>query len=108
MEDSIADGGLASPGESAASARQNACRDLAAASRVFEAAEAAARRLRIGLDAQFSRAIDAITAVNRRISVSELGKSGLIGRKIAATLASTGAPAYFVHPSEASHRVLPS
>jgi arabinose-5-phosphate isomerase len=60
------------------------------------------------LDAQFSRAIDAITAVNRRISVSELGKSGLIGRKIAATLASTGAPAYFVHPSEASHRVLPS
>jgi arabinose-5-phosphate isomerase len=42
-------------------------------------------------------------AVKGRVIVSGMGKSGLIGRKIAATLASTGTPAYFVHPAEASH-----
>ena len=79
MEDSIADGGLASLDESIASLRQRACRDLAAASRVFEAAQAAARHLRIGLNAQFGRAIEAIVAVNGRITASEVGNSGLIG-----------------------------
>jgi len=54
----------------------------------------------------FERAVDAIRTVqekNGRLIVTGMGKSGHIGRKIAATLASTGTPAYFVHPGEASH-----
>lgn len=51
----------------------------------------------------FVKAIEKMTAVKGRIIVSGMGKSGHIGQKIAATLASTGTPAFFVHPSEASH-----
>lgn len=49
------------------------------------------------------RAIEAITGTEGRVVVSGMGKSGLIGRKIAATLRSTGTPALFLHPGEASH-----
>lgn len=49
------------------------------------------------------RAIDAMTRTEGRVIVSGMGKSGLIGRKIAATLRSTGTPAFFLHPGEASH-----
>lgn len=55
------------------------------------------------LDDSFGRAIDAILALKGRLIVSGMGKSGHVGRKIAATLASTGTPAFFVHPGEASH-----
>lgn len=55
------------------------------------------------LNGEFSRAVDAILAVQGRVIVSGMGKSGHIARKIAATLASTGTPAYFIHPAEASH-----
>ncbi|KEP67905.1 D-arabinose 5-phosphate [Thioclava dalianensis] len=55
------------------------------------------------LDGEFSRAVAMILATKGRVIVSGMGKSGHIGRKIAATLASTGTPAYFVHPAEASH-----
>ncbi len=55
------------------------------------------------LDAQFAEAVDLILNASGRIIVSGIGKSGHIGHKIAATLASTGTPAYFVHPAEASH-----
>lgn len=55
------------------------------------------------LDDTFAEAIDAILAAKGRVIVSGIGKSGHIARKIAATLASTGTPAHFVHPSEASH-----
>lgn len=55
------------------------------------------------LGAAFSKAVDVFMAAEGRIVVSGLGKSGHVGRKIAATLASTGTPAHFVHPSEASH-----
>jgi arabinose-5-phosphate isomerase len=55
------------------------------------------------IDAQFVRAIDMILQSRGRVIVSGVGKSGHIGRKIAATLASTGTPAYFVHPAEAAH-----
>ncbi|MEM6658344.1 MAG: KpsF/GutQ family sugar-phosphate isomerase [Pseudomonadota bacterium] len=56
-----------------------------------------------GLDTHFADAVQLILAATGRIIVSGIGKSGHIGHKIAATLASTGTPAYFVHPAEASH-----
>jgi arabinose-5-phosphate isomerase len=55
------------------------------------------------LGGAFSAAVAMITAARGRVIVSGMGKSGHIGNKIAATLASTGTPAYFVHPAEASH-----
>ncbi|MBY6056536.1 SIS domain-containing protein [Leisingera daeponensis] len=56
-----------------------------------------------GLDERFAEAVQLILGAKGRIIVSGIGKSGHIGHKIAATLASTGTPAYFVHPAEASH-----
>lgn len=55
------------------------------------------------LDENFTDAVQTILQAKGRIIVSGIGKSGHIGHKIAATLASTGTPAYFVHPAEASH-----
>jgi arabinose-5-phosphate isomerase len=60
-------------------------------------------RLAAGLDEAFDRAVDLLFATAGRVIVTGIGKSGHVGRKIAATLASTGTPAFFVHPSEASH-----
>jgi arabinose-5-phosphate isomerase len=56
-----------------------------------------------GLGAAFSEAVKTISAAPGRVIVTGIGKSGHIARKIAATLASTGEPAFFVHPAEASH-----
>lgn len=56
-----------------------------------------------GLSGPFAEAVGLIRAASGRVLVSGMGKSGHVGRKIAATLASTGTPAYFVHPAEASH-----
>ena len=56
-----------------------------------------------GLRAAFSEATKLISASSGRVIVTGMGKSGHVGRKIAATLASTGQPASFVHPAEASH-----
>src|SRR6056297_1947692 len=67
----------------------------------MEAAAVAALEARIGED--FARACDTLLDVPGRIVVTGMGKSGHIARKIAATLASTGSPAFFVHPGEASH-----
>ena len=55
------------------------------------------------LDERFDRAVDLILKSRGRVIVSGMGKSGLVGKKIAATLASTGTPAYFLHPAEAVH-----
>jgi arabinose-5-phosphate isomerase len=55
------------------------------------------------LDASFERACEILLGCRGRVVVSGMGKSGHIGTKIAATLASTGSPALFVHPAEASH-----
>ncbi|PYC20445.1 D-arabinose 5-phosphate isomerase [Aquipseudomonas alcaligenes] len=55
------------------------------------------------IDADFLRACEMILACKGRVVVVGMGKSGHIGNKIAATLASTGTPAFFVHPAEASH-----
>lgn len=65
--------------------------------------EALAAALDNGLAAPFSEAVAMIRQCRGRIAVSGVGKSGHIGRKIAATLASTGTPAFFVHPAEANH-----
>ncbi len=56
-----------------------------------------------GLGAAFSEAVKTISAARGRVIVTGVGKSGLVGRKIAATLASTGEPASFLHSAEASH-----
>lgn len=60
-------------------------------------------QLAAGLDDSFARAVDTILSAKGRVIVSGMGKSGHIARKIAATFASTGTPAHFVHPAEASH-----
>jgi arabinose-5-phosphate isomerase len=59
--------------------------------------------MRGALGQAFIQAVDKIKASRGRVIVSGMGKSGHIGRKIAATLASTGTPSFFVHPAEASH-----
>ncbi len=55
------------------------------------------------LDGMFARAVDIIFNCKGRVVVTGMGKSGLVGKKIAATLASTGTPAFFMHPAEAGH-----
>lgn len=59
--------------------------------------------LRDGLGRMFATAVDTIRNAHGRVIVTGMGKSGHVARKIASTLASTGTPAFFVHPSEASH-----
>jgi len=77
--------------------------DLRAARDVLNTEAAGLLLLAADLDDSFSRAIDRLAMVTGRLVVSGMGKSGLVGRKIAATLASTGTAALFVHPAEASH-----
>ena len=55
------------------------------------------------LDASFEKAVQTLFACKGRVVVSGMGKSGLIGRKISATLSSTGTPSFFLHPAEALH-----
>jgi arabinose-5-phosphate isomerase len=64
---------------------------------------ALAAALRDGLGSSFVAAVELIHQARGRVIVTGMGKSGHVGRKIAATFASTGTPAFFVHPSEASH-----
>jgi arabinose-5-phosphate isomerase len=74
---------------------------LAAQTLDIEAAALAGAKARLG--AGFIRAVETVLACRGRVVVMGMGKSGHVGRKIAATLASTGTPAMFVHPGEASH-----
>jgi len=88
-------------------------RDFAAAVDAEQVLESAKRVLRLesealaslaeGLDDSFVRAVGLLAGVRGRVIVTGMGKSGHVARKIAATLASTGTPALFVHPGEASH-----
>lgn len=78
-------------------------RDAAAARRVLMTEAEALNALAGSVNAQFSAAIDLILKAQGRVIVSGMGKSGHVARKIAATMASTGTPAQFVHPGEASH-----
>src|SRR5476651_1520626 len=59
--------------------------------------------IRDGLGATFIAAVELIRGARGRVIVTGMGKSGHVGKKIAATFASTGTPAFFVHPAEASH-----
>lgn len=81
----------------------HAARDLAAGRAVIETEAAALSALAASLSTPFAEAIDLIYRCKGRVIVSGMGKSGHVSRKIAATLASTGTTAYFVHPAEASH-----
>jgi arabinose-5-phosphate isomerase len=82
---------------------RNAGADRLAAERVLGLAATGLQALAASLDARFDRALDLLAAVEGRVVVTGMGKSGHVARKIAATLASTGTPALFVHPAEASH-----
>ncbi len=86
--------------EQAQSAIDSALRTLEAEGSGIEALSAA---LRDGLGAPFAAAIDLIRAAQGRVIVTGMGKSGHVGNKIASTFASTGTPAMFIHPAEASH-----
>jgi arabinose-5-phosphate isomerase len=77
--------------------------DLAAARRVLTLAADALGSLAEALDGAFSAAVSTILEAKGRVIVSGMGKSGHVARKIAATFSSTGTPAQFVHPGEASH-----
>src|SRR5262249_11793371 len=106
----------ASPGRSAAPARRDRRHRgsggapvtdygplLARAARVLRLEAEAVLALVDRLDASFGRAVDLLQGCTGRVVVTGMGKSGLIGRKIAATLASTGTPADFLHPAEGVH-----
>src|SRR5690349_19035478 len=88
-------------------AGEHADRMVASALRTLEAEAdgiaALAADIRDGLGGAFVAAVELIHGAKGRLIVTGMGKSGHIGRKIAATFASTGAPAFFVHPGEASH-----
>jgi len=78
-------------------------RYLDTAHRVIAVQRAALDRLKTSLNGSFDRAVELLLGAHGRVIVSGMGKSGHIARKIASTLASTGTPAQFVHPAEASH-----
>ena len=78
-------------------------RDIAVARRVLRAEIEGLEQLIRTLDGGFVEALDVCAAVRGRLVVTGIGKSGHIARKLAATLASTGTPAQFVHAAEASH-----
>jgi arabinose-5-phosphate isomerase len=77
--------------------------DLACAQRVLRLEAAGLEALAQSLDEAFTEALDLLDGRTGRVVVTGIGKSGHVARKIAATLASTGTPALFVHPAEASH-----
>ena len=76
---------------------------LTTARRVITREAEALATLSATLDGGFTMAVEMILAAQGRVIVSGMGKSGHVARKIASTLASTGTPAHFVHPAEASH-----
>lgn len=81
----------------------SAQRVIALAHETFDIEAAAVLGLKDRVGASFAQAVEMVLSIHGRVVVMGMGKSGHIGRKIAATLASTGTPAMFVHPAEASH-----
>ena len=73
------------------------------ARRVLEIEADAVRSLTGNLDESFDRAVELILSAPGRVVVTGIGKSGIVGQKVASTLASTGTPAFFLHPTEAVH-----
>jgi len=76
---------------------------LETARRVLEIEARALQEVMARLDATFTKAVDVLFECKGRVAVTGMGKSGLIGRKISATLSSTGTPSFFLHPAEALH-----
>jgi arabinose-5-phosphate isomerase len=76
---------------------------LSSAKKVLTVEAEALARLRDSLDETFTQLVDKILAGSGRVVVTGMGKSGLVAHKIAATLASTGTPAFFLHPADALH-----
>jgi arabinose-5-phosphate isomerase len=76
---------------------------LEIARRVLEIEARALEDLAQRLDERFGAAVEAIFGCRGRVVVTGMGKSGLIGQKISATLSSTGTPSFFLHPAEAQH-----
>ncbi len=76
---------------------------LRTARRVLQIEAQAIQDVLARLDASFERAVDLLFACKGRVVVTGMGKSGLISRKISATLSSTGTPSFFLHPAEALH-----
>ena len=76
---------------------------IASAKTLFSAYREALTRLEAGLGDAFSKTVDLMQASTGHVVVCGMGKSGIIGRKISATLASTGTPSLFLHPAEAIH-----
>jgi len=83
--------------------RERADRDLELARRVFDDEIEGLRQVRDTLGPSFSQAVEAIYRCRGRLIVSGVGKSGLVAKKIAATLTSTGTPSFYLHPVEAVH-----
>lgn len=83
--------------------RMDTTKVIALAKAVIDTEAQAAQRLAARIDETFVRAVETMLHCEGRIVVLGMGKSGHIGNKLAATLASTGTPAFFVHPGEASH-----
>lgn len=77
--------------------------DLECAQQVIDREIETLVQLRDNLDASLTQALDLMQKTTGRVIITGIGKSGHIGKKIAASLASTGTPAFFVHPAEASH-----
>ena len=94
---------LAAPNRAGRDAADEAHDAIGVARQVLAAEAAGLRALSVSLDDAFARAVDVLAGCTGRVAVSGMGKSGHVGRKIAATFASTGTPALFVHPAEASH-----
>ena len=81
----------------------HAQRAITLAQQTLEIEANAVMELKNRVGASFARAVEMVLGIRGRVVVMGMGKSGHVGRKIAATLASTGTPAMFVHPGEASH-----
>lgn len=73
------------------------------AQRVLNGQADSLRHMASSLDATFDKIVDRLLTTEGRIAITGMGKSGHVARKVAATLSSTGTPAYFIHPAEASH-----
>lgn len=78
-------------------------KDIASAKRTIDKEVEALHMMEGELDDTLSKALDVMQNAKGRVIITGMGKSGHIGSKIAATLASTGTPSFFVHPGEASH-----
>ncbi|MCF7886274.1 MAG: KpsF/GutQ family sugar-phosphate isomerase [Candidatus Marinimicrobia bacterium] len=76
---------------------------LKKATQLLEIESNVIRSLKGKIDTNFKKAVEAIFHTDGKVIVTGMGKSGLVGRKIAATFSSTGTPSFFIHPSEAAH-----